>query len=96
MGVVDRTIDELLEMESKLGDSENFDDAFPLYLAKRKLEESLESMEADINRYAKGWTWMPPPQVHSQGAPEQCVPTALREKLPRSPVTTRGGCLPTG
>jgi hypothetical protein len=94
MGVVDRTIDELLEMESKLGDSENFDDAFPLYLAKRKLEESLESMEADINRCAKGWTWAPPPQVQSQGA-EQPVTPAVREKLPRSPVTSPRGCLPT-
>jgi hypothetical protein len=95
MGVVDRTIDELLEMESKLGESEDFNNAFPLYLAKRRLEESLASMEADFNRCARGWTWMPPPQVQSRDG-EQRITSPVREKLPRSPVTSPRGCIPTG
>jgi hypothetical protein len=87
MPVVDRTIDELVAMEAKLGESTSFEEAYPIYMAKRRLEETLSVWEADINRLVRGWTWAPPPQVQSQGG-EQRIPTPVREKLRRSPVTT--------
>lgn len=95
MSVVDRTIDELVAMEAKLGESTSFEEAFPIYEAKRRLEETLSSMEAEINRLTKGWTWAPPPQVQSQDGQQRISPP-VREKLRRMPVTTPRRLIPAG
>jgi hypothetical protein len=95
MSVVDRTIDELVAMEARLGESSSFEEAYPLYVAKRRLEETLSAWESEINRLIRGWTWVAPPQVQSQGA-EQRVPAPVREDMRRSPVTTSRRCVPAG
>lgn len=95
MSVVDRTIDELLAMEARLGESTSFAEAFPIYAAKRRLEETLAVWEADLKRLVRGWTWAPPGQVQSQGG-QQRVPSPVREDLRRSPVTTQRRLVPAG
>jgi hypothetical protein len=87
MPVVDRSIDDLEILESRLTTSSSVEEAWSFYRAKRRLEESLQSMEAEFNRTARGWTWMPPPQVESQGG-QQRVSSVVREDLQRSPVTS--------
>lgn len=82
--VVDRTIDMLIEMEQRLNESSTIEEAFPLYMAKRRFEEELRSVEAELNRLVKGWVWMPPLGVQSQGE-QQPVATPVREVLQRDP-----------
>jgi hypothetical protein len=95
MAIVDKTIDDLIAMEAKLGESISFEEAFPIYAAKRRLEETLNAAQVEINRLLKGWTWAQPPRVQSHGG-QQCVTPPVREELQRSPVTSARRFVPTG
>jgi hypothetical protein len=59
MPVINRTIDRLVEMESKLNAASTCEEAFPLWMAKQRFLEELHVMELELNRVSKGWAYMP-------------------------------------
>jgi hypothetical protein len=60
MPVVSRTVDTLVSLDEQLQAAVDFEAAFPLYLAKRRLVEELQLMDQELRRLSHGWVWREP------------------------------------
>jgi hypothetical protein len=69
MTVVNKDIDALLELESKLTEAFTCEEAYPIYMAKLRFEEKLRTMEAEVNRAARGWAYMSPQPMPLKRSP---------------------------
>lgn len=63
MSVVDRRVEEVKKLEALLPAASTFDSWMKLLTERHVLRQDLRAEVAEVNRLARGWTYVPPPKL---------------------------------
>lgn len=58
--VIDRTVDHLRDLNERIAQAKTFGEALVLQGDKERLEKTLKASLNEINRFTRGWHYMPP------------------------------------
>jgi hypothetical protein len=58
--IVDRSIDQLMELEQQVKKATTFTEALPLLVRKKEVEDQIALRMAELNRLSHGWVFALP------------------------------------
>lgn len=63
MSVIDRRVEEVKKLEARLPMAATFGKWMSLVVERHALRQELRAEEVEVNRVARGWTYLPLPKL---------------------------------